>query len=580
MDSSLTELQQKAIEATGKVILKSCPGSGKTHVVANKTVQQLKDWKDKNRGIAILSFTNVASDELKNRIDNISSFKIGYPHYIGTLDSFISQYVFLPFGHIVMNCKEKPSIIQDYSMNILQYSSQLWRKECYKSGCKPLDFYYDENGFLNNLRQDIGKCPVSNKKSCEKFKSYCYKHGYATYQDIIMIALRILKDNNDIAKLLVNRFPMLIIDEAQDTSAEQMKLIDVLIENGLNEVMLIGDTDQAIYEWRDADPSIFMEKYNNYLWDSRLLNENFRCSQHICDSTKVFSTLPHISLAVGESASDKFIPEVIKYDPGDKQRLINYFLETCKTHKIEISDDKVAVLVRGKSGLLGKDYSQIQDLWQNQFTKLLAEATFEKDTGSLNKAINLVEKALYSIYIKNKICNDINLKEIVSIIPEGIWKKVVLEFCKCMPSSDTNLKEWKVKITNLIQDITAKYQFKLIGDYEIKTKIRVNASSLKDFLEQPIKDFFAKTYKGDYLNATIHSVKGKTFDAVLLIIGTNGKLTSNLLNTYPVESEPIRTGYVAMTRARRILMVAIPKSIKDSTLVRFNNGFWNIVYDY
>lgn len=578
INNSLTQVQNKMIDATGKVVLKACPGSGKTHVVANKVIKQVLNWKTQNRGAAILSFTNVACEELKERVDKISNCKIGYPHYIGTLDSFISQYIFMPFGHMIMNCTEKPAIIQDFSINALQYSTKIWKETCHKSGCDPLDFYYDQTGILTHKKKDITTCSVTKNKPCEKFKLYCYKNGYATYQDVIMIALRILKINPNVARLLTNRFPVLIIDEAQDISAEQMELIDVLVNNGLMEIMLIGDPDQAIYEWRDADPSVFMGKYKNNLWDARLLNENFRCSQNICNATKVFSTLPEISVSVGKSAMEQFVPEIIKYDPKNKQEVINYFLETCKTQGIEINNKKIAILVRGKSGLLGKDYSQIKDLWKNQFTKLLSEATYEKDMGSLNRTVTLIEKALYSIFIKNNISNEIDKNEIIKVIPEDIWRKMLFEFCKRVPSSNVKLKEWVIEITTLINYMAKKHNLNIVDNCcQIKIKSRVMDVAYKDFLEQPIRDFYAKTYKGEYLNATIHAVKGRTFEAVLFIIGTNGKLTSNMLNTYPIESEAIRTGYVAMTRARRILMVAVPKSIKDSTLVRFDNTCWNIV---
>ena len=579
VSNSLSKSQKEIIKATGKVVLKSCPGSGKTHVVACKAVEQIENWELKNKGIAILTFTNVASEELKSRINEISKCKIDYPHYIGTLDSFITQYIFLPFGHLVMQCEEKPTIIHDFSIKALNHGLKSWKGICHRNACAPLDFYFDENGELQNTKK-IKTCVLVKNRPCEKFKLYCYKHGYATFKDVTIIALKVLNGNREVAELLAKRFCVLIVDEAQDTSADQMKIMDLLVENGLSEIMLIGDPDQAIYEWRDADPSIFMEKYIDKSWYSQLLNENFRCSQKICNATKIFSTLLLESLAVGDSADCDFIPEIIKYDPKDIKSTIEYFMDKCDSYKLELSHERIAVLSRGKAGLLGRDYSQIKDLWKNQLTKLLSEATFERDMGSLNRAIVLVEKSLYSIFIKDNISNEVEINEIDKIIQADVWRKMIFEFCKCLPSSDTKLNTWKTSMGNIIEDIASKYDLQKIGDSEIKTKIRVTDSNLKDFLEQPIKDFYAKSYAGAYLNATIHAVKGRTFEAVLLIIGTNGKLTSNMLNTSDIESEAIRTAYVAMTRARKILMIAIPKSVKDRSLTRFNDANWRIVNEF
>ena len=69
----------------------------------------------------------------------------------------------------------------------------------------------------------------------------------------------------------------------------------------------------------------------------------------------------------------------------------------------------------------------------------------------------------------------------------------------------------------------------------------------------------------------------RTFEAVLLLIDSRGKLKSNMLNTKPIESEEIRTAYVAMTRAKQILVVAIPNTIKTSSLVRFPSSEWKLI---
>lgn len=94
MFEQLTDSQQKIVGLQGKNILKACPGSGKTFVVAHKVVYDYKLWKEKNQGMAILSFTNVAKDELLANIQEISGLKaLPYPHFVGTLDAFISQYI-------------------------------------------------------------------------------------------------------------------------------------------------------------------------------------------------------------------------------------------------------------------------------------------------------------------------------------------------------------------------------------------------------------------------------------------------------------------------------------------------------
>lgn len=91
----------------GKVIVKACPGSGKTLCVSERIIRFINEHEDNQSGLAILSFTNVAIDEISERYEKETNEKIVYPHFIGTIDSFINKYIFLPFGHLVMNCKKK-----------------------------------------------------------------------------------------------------------------------------------------------------------------------------------------------------------------------------------------------------------------------------------------------------------------------------------------------------------------------------------------------------------------------------------------------------------------------------------------
>lgn len=60
----LTREQLSFLEAEGRVIVRACPGSGKTYSVATKLLSYLDNWDRYHQGVAVLSFTNVASDEI------------------------------------------------------------------------------------------------------------------------------------------------------------------------------------------------------------------------------------------------------------------------------------------------------------------------------------------------------------------------------------------------------------------------------------------------------------------------------------------------------------------------------------
>lgn len=130
------------IKKDGVFVVKACAGSGKTCVVAAKISSLLKEWISPNRGIAAISFTNVAWQEIEDKLKKDFGADSGlyYPHFIGTIDSFIDKYLLLPFGHLVLNCENRPEIIMNWEPEIRG------KLECKKSGCKLSNLSYDING--------------------------------------------------------------------------------------------------------------------------------------------------------------------------------------------------------------------------------------------------------------------------------------------------------------------------------------------------------------------------------------------------------------------------------------------------
>ena len=96
------------------------------------------------------------------------------------------------------------------------------------------------------------------------------------------------------------------------------------------------------------------------------------------------------------------------------------------------------------------------------------------------------------------------------------------------------------------------------------------------FKQIPVKDFFEKKIQGEYTQATVHGVKGETYDALMLLVDkTKGNtLTPSFLAKGATNKELMRIAYVAMTRPRRLLVVALPKSGVDLS-VRFPKDKWD-----
>lgn len=315
----------------GLFAVKACPGSGKTFTISKKLYDLVQDWENSYSGIAALSFTNVATEEIKTNYKEYNKNEgISFPHYIGTIDSFLNKYIFLPYGHLVMKCKNRPILVGE------PYGP--WHGKCFKDSFFDV-ITYDINGKLyqNSYKKRFKE---NMRKRIYARKKLFNKKGYATQDDANYFSLQILKKYPDVAKILTSRFPFIIIDEAQDTSDIQMEIVNILIENELKNLIFVGDPNQSIFEWNNAKPQLFNEKFNK--WQNSIsLTNSFRCSPKIAKFASEMLDTPF----EGKN-SEKYdnAYEIKSYDNQDYNKIISEFLEECDEKGIKINKKNVAVL--------------------------------------------------------------------------------------------------------------------------------------------------------------------------------------------------------------------------------------------
>jgi len=557
---SFTEKQKEVINKKGIFIVKAAPGSGKTFIVAARMARLLREWKEKHRGIAVLSFTNVAWQEIEEYLRKKFgiSTPIYYPHFLGTIDSFLNRYLVIPFGNIVT---ESDKIV------LVGPPHGEWNTR---------DFYKFFPNFTFDLRSNLiplnPKIVPKNwrqqqmKRKLEKMKRDMWQKGYITQADANYIALQVLGEHRKLGKYLTYRFPLIMIDEAQDTSEIQMAIIDLLIESGLQEVMLIGDPEQAIYEWRDARPEIFVEKMNK--WECIELNENWRSSQKICNFFMAISASKKIKALNAEVKDFPVVPQIWEYKEENISDVINKFLRLCKKFGIGINVENIAILSRSNefvnTKLMKKDKTKRRkgkriEPWKNPKILRLAESKYRFEQNQLKEAIEIIEKLLCELENKDNIspCSVYKLREIRENHGLTTLRKKIVCFLKSLPTTNKPVHIWTHEVNAIINE---KSFFK---NLRLELKQRVN-EDLK------VNDLFIDTNESyiqarNYYIGNIHSVKGKTFEAVLLFVkkGTTGnKKYEFILKQDIAKSEELRNIYVAITRPRKILVIAVPEGEK------------------
>lgn len=575
----LTVKQKKIVEGEGKFVVKACPGSGKTIAVAAR-IAHLSNTKGAadHLAIAALSFTNVACDEIQELLSkkfNVS-VPLPRPNFIGTIDSFINNFIFLPFGHLVMDCNQRPELVGE-PHNFWKYTID-WKNN---KGEKAFYQFFDRFSFEKNdkiittksifdtfLKGNFKNVKHHIKSTKDKF----FKDGYATQNDANYIALKVLQKYKLITQNLAKRFSHFIIDEAQDTNDVQMEIIELLEQNGAVEILLIGDPDQAIFEWNNAKPELFEIKYNEWERSKEYeLNENRRSSKLICTcaSRLLASEVPE---AIDVDVKDfSFQPLIVSHNENTDQdklkKIVSDYLEICSNNNIPITHDNVAVLYRSHSigEWLGIPKPEKKTTpWKNgfYFVRDIAYGKYLTENGDLEKGYKNLELG-YHKYVNNinsHIPKESINNEIVKLGYKN-YRDKVFSFIEILPAAhNVQLNDW---INNTNSNLLAKgYTKKFIVDV---------SKSKKDF-----EGIFGNTQKmadKDYFIGTIHSAKGKTFEAVLLIVSkkpSNASKYSNMLKKNYMEQnsdtdkEELRNIYVAITRPRKILIIAVPE--QDSAI--------------
>ncbi|SDW55949.1 ATP-dependent helicase [Flavobacterium degerlachei] len=588
----LNEERKAYLQARGKVILNACPGSGKTTTIAKKIIAlELSKEIDSYSGIACLSFTNSAKDEINESYSRLSGKILRFPNHVSTIDSFINKFITLPFYNILNRDFSRPKIL-DHT-NIL---NDMWMTEYRGSDGKlreglkrPLNnpeykaknnrsiFYtYPPSSIRiepNGSFTVEGKTPSNSTVDIDKFNNYCklikqtqFKKGLISTGDSAFIALHILRTNPKICQWLAIRFPFIIIDEAQDNSLIQHAIFEELSKQGLKNIELIGDPYQSLYEWRDANPNEFLKKYNeDDSWNSFDLTDNRRSPQNIID---VFSILrkaddPKINCVDSPTQNDTII--IYKYSENNLQSIIKHYEEICSKNNFK----KNNIVVRGnslKNKLLGNTTEEKP--WGIELPKEIIIAKNRFSGNDIKNSIN--EMRTISIKLLNPESDYHQLKEIERNSKEDhLFNSLLFQILNELPSFELTVADWTSQTQIFMKE-------KLGLNYDVDFNLRNRKSKFfnKEItLNESINIHFKKSYTESNIPiTTIHQVKGKTLDSVLIFFNERSHVNnilfediSNLDNSFPNEKK--RLIYVAMSRPKKVLAMAFPNTVTDENII-------------
>ena len=551
MFDTLSESQRKVVfEKEGKFVVRACPGSGKTYSVAAKLAYRMSKWPLNYQGIATISFTNAAWNEIERQVTTHFKIKkpIPCPHFLGTIDSFVNKFIFLPYGHLVMGCQNRPVLVGEPHGH--------WSGNSFSDSFFP-NITYDINGELYAINKTIMPRNWQTNRFITPSKKRLLKAGYASQDDANYFGMKILEHYPKVAKAIIHRFPIFMVDEAQDTSEIQMKIIDLLIDNGLENIMLVGDPDQAIFEWHDAKPQLFIDKFNEWRENSIILNENRRSSQNICNCTCRLSTLEETSTAINEDVKEcTFIPLVRTYNIENMNELLSDFKDLCSDFDIDVTPEQVAVLYRSKNlfnaitGIREIGYGNLPWTTDSPYSKDFAKGKYLFCNGEFRKGFRLIQNAIIKALTGSHYSSTKDLERVIDKMGFVNFRKNIYGLIKILPETRCTIGEW-------FDGVNAVFQENKIN-IELKIKNSQRDLSFDELFGIDNK----KISESDYRIGTIHSIKGETFEAVLVVLKQKGigRYYKTLLKeNVPIsDNEELRIVYVGITRPRQLLLLAVP----------------------
>ncbi|UBM09989.1 UvrD-helicase domain-containing protein [Cupriavidus metallidurans] len=252
-DLDFADAERRAVLLeSGSRDINAAPGSGKTTVLAAKLLLLGRKWTHARKGICVLSHTNVAREEIQRRLGASADGNqlLAYPHFIGTIHALVNQFLALPY---MRSNGLEVDVIDDevFSHRALAIACANWKFRAYmgkNAGVAPMVAGLVYRGPNLEVGSEGGSLPgptAATRPFILDIKQKLTSQGIFRYADMFAYAERLLMTSPHLRDRLSRRFPVVFIDEMQDTSWEQERLLQLMFDDSVV-IQRFGDVNQRI----------------------------------------------------------------------------------------------------------------------------------------------------------------------------------------------------------------------------------------------------------------------------------------------------------------------------------------------
>ena len=250
----LNDAQREAVTAAHRATLVLAgAGSGKTRVLVHRIAWLVRVDDISPKQLFAVTFTNKAASEMRQRIESLLGFPTRH-FWIGTFHGLAHRLLRIHW--------REAGLAEGFQIMDSQDQIRMIRRLLKTMGLDENEWVPKEIQWFINAQKDEGrrsKQVKDDKKSGHKqlikiydrYEKACLEGSVVDFGELLLRALELLREQEDLLLMYRNRFQHLLVDEFQDTNAIQYRWLK-LLAGQTGTPFVVGDDDQSIYRWRGA----------------------------------------------------------------------------------------------------------------------------------------------------------------------------------------------------------------------------------------------------------------------------------------------------------------------------------------
>lgn len=590
----------------------ACPGSGKTTALLAKLLilsQQMP--LEKNRGICVLTHTNVAINKIKNHASFASHKLFNYPNHFGTIQSFVDKYLAIP-AYILRFYKRPLYIDNEFFNSVIGrsyntlYAARAWLDNKREGGLeylRKLRFNKDDFCISPKLNgQAFINTNTRTYKEIDSLKLRILDWGYLCYDDAYSLAFEYLRAHPGIRELISKRFAYVFIDEMQDSSTTQSELFNNIFNENVV-IQKIGDLNQSIFDY-DADLECGWTVNNDR---TMCITGSKRFPSSI--ASKVENLCVFRQPITGIGRQNEITPVIIVYDDNTIQQVLNQFGEIIIKNNLHQHENRIfkAVGWRGKPHDRKRTipsywdgYSKEIKIKRTEFSNLKSYLAPQPDSLIFSKGINFYKRRLVGAFLKclgiAKITDNDR-----AFTDKKLYRYILENDPNFYKDFRTRLATWCLQIhkkKEVFEEINnfLTNEFRSFFNYQVNGELTnfINSSDLEVDNEEVLQSnniykYSSGTTEIEIEVSTIHGVKGEThtatcyletffydYDIKRIMSYMKGQCT---VPTQKRIKQNLKMAFVGMSRPSHLLCVAVHSDSISTQEEALRRSSWDINND-